>query len=551
VDGSAGGLTTAEVVGATGVTALAAAIVAPYAVGRAGFGIAPSLILLISIAAAAAMAAWLRRARRPADDLLPFAALVLGVFLAILWMARPDFLPIGGGSDLTHHLQLVDYIDRRWRLPAAADIRLIGGMVDYTPGAHLLASLAGAWTRSDGLHAMHPLLAAVVALKAGFIFLIARRTFSESQLRTPTGIGAVLLLFLPFDYFLGSFVRFSFFAQVVAELFAVVMWWALVVWHEAPSLRAAALFAIAGVAAFLTWPVWIGAPVLTSVVLALARARGVAVWQYVALALLPIAAIAAVHAAGRADAVGIVRTGGTAFDPTIARLSGPFLVLSAIGIVLGRRRAGNQPTLLLLGALGLQAILLFALARVSRADTPYMALKTMHLAIYPMAVLASSTLAAAGAWLLDLSRGGSGSRVPALGAVRAAAWVAIAAGIALAMPLAARPPQPPAITEDLFQAGRWARAHVPVPCVEYLVPQDATSYWLHLAVLGNPMEPESGTPPPVFVYSDALVRAIAGTGRSWAIADTTLIPREIREELQQLARFGNIVVAKNARGSGC
>ena len=43
----------------------------------------------------------------------------------------------------------------------------------------------------------------------------------------------------------------------------------------------------------------------------------------------------------------------------------------------------------------------------------------------------------------------------------------------------------PVITEPLFQAGAWARTHVPPGCVEYLVAHDNTAYWLHLAVLGN------------------------------------------------------------------
>jgi hypothetical protein len=41
-------------------------------------------------------------------------------------------------------------------------------------------------------------------------------------------------------------------------LFAVAMWWALVVWIAQPAARAMVLFALFGVAAFLTWPIWVG-----------------------------------------------------------------------------------------------------------------------------------------------------------------------------------------------------------------------------------------------------------------------------------------------------
>jgi nucleoside-diphosphate-sugar epimerase len=37
----------------------------------------------------------------------------------VLALARPSLLPPGGGPDLTHHLQLVDYIERHWQLPDA------------------------------------------------------------------------------------------------------------------------------------------------------------------------------------------------------------------------------------------------------------------------------------------------------------------------------------------------------------------------------------------------------------------------------------------------
>ena len=61
-----------------------------------------------------------------------------------------------------------------------------------------------------------------------------------------------MLLFLPSDFLLGSFTKFSFYAQVVAETFAVAMWLALVVWNEHPRRWSAALFALMGVGVFLT-----------------------------------------------------------------------------------------------------------------------------------------------------------------------------------------------------------------------------------------------------------------------------------------------------------
>ena len=115
----------------------------------------------------------------------------------------------------------------------------LGEMVDYTPGSHLLAVLAGAWVRSDALHAVYPVVAGTVALKAGFVFLIARRVLPDDVPRVPFAVIAVVLLFLARVHFVGSFMEQSYLAQVVSELFAVAMWWALVVWDERPSPVAA------------------------------------------------------------------------------------------------------------------------------------------------------------------------------------------------------------------------------------------------------------------------------------------------------------------------
>ena len=184
-----------------------------------GGRILPIPVLLLS--AGCGVAAW--RAWRPSGvplrssraDLLLFVATALAVGASLVWLAWPELLPLGGGSDLTHHLQLVDFIDRRWRLPhSPADAALVGNMVNYTPGFHILASLGGAVAGRDGLHAVHVLLAASVAIKVGLVVLIARRTLVSvsgdgalpgSDARTALALAAALLVFLPDDYFIGSF----------------------------------------------------------------------------------------------------------------------------------------------------------------------------------------------------------------------------------------------------------------------------------------------------------------------------------------------------------
>ena len=70
---------------------------------------------------------------------------------------------------------------------------------------------------------MHPLLALSLGLKAGLLFLIVVRLLPPDVPRLPIALAAVLLLLLPYDFVVGSFARYSFYAQVIAELFAVAM----------------------------------------------------------------------------------------------------------------------------------------------------------------------------------------------------------------------------------------------------------------------------------------------------------------------------------------
>ena len=120
-----GRLTTAEAVAVSMITVLAAVVAASYLLDRLGVAIAPVPVLLVSLACGAATLMW--RPARPAHDrskaaldLVAFAGIVLAVLAALLWLAWPDLLPLGGGSDLTHHLQLIDFIDRHWRLAHGA-----------------------------------------------------------------------------------------------------------------------------------------------------------------------------------------------------------------------------------------------------------------------------------------------------------------------------------------------------------------------------------------------------------------------------------------------
>jgi hypothetical protein len=549
---SAGRLTGAEVIAATAVALLASIIVFAYFTDLMGLTIAPLATSLASLAAAAALFIWLRRGAIWHASEAAAAIGITGLVLVwLLWLSWPDLLPLGGGADLAHHLQLVDYIERHWRLVHDASVEAyLGEMVHYTPGAHLLAAIAGRLTGTDGFHAAHPLIALSVALKTGFVFLITLRMLPGGVPRVPLALVAALLVFLPRAFFIGSFARYSFFAQVVSETFAVAMWWALVAWDERPGSGAIVIFTLAGTAAFLTWPVWIGPPMAVLVVLVTMR-PGLSIpekLRYLTFGGAPIVIVAGIYAAGR---LGWAKIAGTDADmplPAWSDFNWWFLGLSAAGVIaVGASRRGRA-TALLLAAGAVQAAALFALAKGNGARVPYMAIKMAYLAIYPLSASAALALA-----LLWRAAGSSSAGSPFRGrAGQWMAWMAVAILGGVTGRQAARSPiQKPMVSESLYLAGQWARAHVEPACVDYIVGHDNTAYWLHLAVLGNRRMSARTADDSTFITRDAIIRWINPGGLPYGVADLGTLPRDVLNSVDVLARFGTAAVIKRRGEASC
>jgi hypothetical protein len=529
---------------------LASAIISAYLADWVGLRIVPLAILAVSLGVATATWAILRR-RAVRDDasLGGFCAWVFGTFAWLLWLARPDFLPTGSGPDLAHHLSLLEYIQRHWRL--VHDVGLseyLGEMVDYTPGSHLLAVLMGAWFRSDALHAVYPTVAGTVALKTGFTFLIARRLLPRDVPRVTFATFAVVLLFLSRVHFVGSFTEQSYLAQVVSELFAIAMWWALVVWDERPSSGAMLFFALAGVAAFLAWPVWIGPLLVVLVALALRhgelpRARRL---QQLAIPAIPIAIIAAMHGSRHVGGFRMAGTGGFAIWPTPKLLGWWFIALAAAGFVFNLAERRARTLTLLVAAIAVQAAALYGTAHSSGAAAPYLSLKMFYLAMYPLTV--GAALMVASSWRV-VARA---LRMPEQRAGRLA-WVLTAAvAIAVARPLAATPRPRPIVTQPVLEAAVWARARMAPECIDYLVVDGYTAYWLHLAVFGQARASGRAMNDDTFDAKKGLVRWILPNGLPLAVVDDfEALPRDIRTNVDVLARFGPAAVVKRRGPSTC
>jgi len=593
-------LTGAEAVAIVAALVPASTIVTAYLVDRAGWAFGPFIMLPVTLAAGAlALVALVSRAAWRLQELTALVGIVGGTFAWLLWIARPTFFPLGTGPDLTHHLLLIQYIERNWRLVHDAGVEaFLGEMIHYTPGSHILVALAGRWSGATGLHALHPVASAAVALKAGFVFLIAMRVLADVRHEPttpapdvrrlppvegpgavthglPFAVLAVLLLFGSPVYFLQSFLAYSFLAQVVSELFAVVMWWALVVWHRDHRRVPLAVFGLAGAAAFLTWPIWIGPPLLALAGLMAVEGIGslaarnldrwLPVWRRLldlTVALAPVVLIATLYVSARPGWLQMAGTSGTSPWPDVSAHGGWLLLTIAVaGVVPACLRREGIATVVLVFGMGAQMAVLFALARSQQADAPYLALKMFYLVLYPQAVLAALAVASVWKWIAGLVAPGRAGRwthsVQVL--IRASAWLPAAVAAALfARPLVVAPQavsasqrQRPAVSSPLERAGIWARAHVPPGCVEYLVPDPDTAYWLHLAVLGNPRMSARTGDNATYDLPQAIVRWLTPGGLPYAIADLSALSRDVAGDLDVVARFDTAAVAKRRGESDC
>jgi hypothetical protein len=432
-------------------------------------------------------------------------------------------------------LLLVDYIERHGTLVHDASAAAsLGEMAHYTPGVHLLAVTAGAISRTTGFQALYTVVAVSVALKFGLFALCLLRLFNGLGARLPLAIGGIALVFLASQYTLGSFIHDSFLAQTVGELFAIVMWWTLIVWNDKPSSWSMVTYGASGLATFLTWPVWIGPPVVALAILLLTR-RDLDAQQRLrqaSIALLPVAVIATLYTIGRAEGLGLVRTSGAVALPPWSPLGWGLLALAVLGLVSSAAMPSSRALLALIAALGLQAAALWAVAEWNGAATPYMAIKMLYLAAYPL-------IAAA---------------MIAVGRVTARpVWTTVAVltiGIVAARHVAAIPRPLPIVSTDLWTAGQWARSHVPRECVDYLVGNEYTAYWLHLAVLGNPRAAARSTNNDTYLTEPSFARWIADAGGPpYAIALWSALPREIRDRVKTLYRAGDVAVI--ARSASC
>lgn len=528
---------------------LAGIVIGTYGWGFSGAAVVPAVWAAVALGGAL----FLARSRPPAAEpaqppvsppwitgrTLAAGSVCLVTLAWLLRIASPDLLPPGGASDLTHHLQLIDVLQRTRHLvtdPGAGAV--LGEMAHYTPGVHWLIVVVADLAGVEPLRAVYPLLAFTIAVKAALIVFIAYRALDGGRGQLALSVAAVaLVLFAPRAYVIDGFLQAGFLAQVAAEVFLVAGWWGIAEWRARPSTAWLVFIGLMGAAVFLTWPIWIG-PLLLTMGLVVATRDGLSWSQRAALVAFvstPLLIVAAMHLSAHAAWLRLAGAPGAvpAFDAGVA--TGVLMALAIAGVWIARGRPAARVVVYAAVAVVLQALALWAVAAARGVAVPYMALKMIYVAIYPAAVLAAIGL-------------GACVNVAPLRVQRALA-TALAVGALVVAVVALRGTRvPPSIASlDLARAGAWARDHVPPSCVDYIVRDAEQAYWLHLAVLGQPRAEARIAEFDTYTANDAAGRWIEGRNRRYGIALRALLPGEVLQRVDVLREAGTAIVFSDRR----
>jgi hypothetical protein len=108
------------------------------------------------------------------------------------------------------------------------------------------------------------------------------------------------------------------------------------------------------------------------------------------------------------------------------------------------------------------------------------------------------------------------------------------------------------VTLSAWRAGLWARDHVDRRCVDYLVADGYTGYWLHLAVLDNPRGTPRFDDPHTFDPKKAVERWIDVTGLPVAIVDDVNgFAKALFNGTDTMVRFDPSMVIKRRGAATC
>ncbi len=425
-----------------------------------------------------------------------FVIVTLGVWAYLIYAALPTLLPPTHSSDAVRVYQQVLFTYPR------------GTLVSWYPaGGTFVTAMLARWLGLEPLRVLHPVAASFLALSAGAVYGITCTLLPPRPLAKIAALVAPTLLFVPWSYFAGM-INWEqyFFAQAFAQYFILAALWYTQSYARTPRALWGVLIGAALLGTVAAYPLFVALPLalvalVVSVPILVARVRRQSVDEPpeslhrptvstrraiamvgIFIALL-VAMIIALQHGGILELIGVekalhseVGAGGVA-RPSLDTLGGPvFLALALAGVWFAWRAGAAGKTLLGLVLVWLAQLGALLLLQPFLQISGYRVDKTFYLLVFPLAILATLTLAHGSAYLA--------ARVPVrIGIPNAIAFIATAIVLSAGI-LAFRPPKVYSpLTESELRVAQWAKGFFNNTYqIAYLEQDTISAYWLSLGI---------------------------------------------------------------------
>ena len=405
-------------------------------------------------------------------ELAGFLLVVVGTWLYFIYPSWPTLIPPSYSGDAANHYA---YINK---------IFLSGSIIpDYPGGPAFIAAILSRWIDWMPLRMLHLLGASWIALTAGGMYGLACTMLRPGGASKIMALLAPFALFLTPNYFAGIMIGPGYFwTQVAGQFFLIAFVWFLAESLRAPHDAWSVEMALCLIGISVSFQLWLVVPVGLLGWITLRH------WNQIGIrrsAILVGGALAAFWGTsiltGGEYIPNLARfgiEGAAVVEPSLSALGGAYLILPALGLVIGLRRGGATTGL---GAAFLILTLLqtlgFALGHFLLGVGSYWVFKTYFLWIFPLAMFAPLPIASALDWVPRFRH--------ISGPTRAIGFAATALALILVVVVDYAPTFAAPLDESEIQVGLWAREHLKTRNINYISRKGLIPQWLGAGLWGE------------------------------------------------------------------
>ena len=447
-----------------------------YALSFLGLAPNPVLVFILVCLEFASLATWLLRQRlHIAGDPLELAGMLLvtvGTWLYFVYPSLPTLLPPSYSGDAANHYL---YVNRTF---------LSGQIIhDYPGGPAFIAALMARWIGWSPLRTPHLLGALWIALSAGGIYGLACALLPPRRVSKLIALLAPFALFITADYFVDILIGPAYFwTQVASQFFLVAFIWFLAEHTRAPHDLWSLGMALCLIGIIVSFQLWLALPVALFGWVKFVRQRNWASqWRATMIVGGTLAAFWGISIlTGGVFIPKLTRLGGegaAVIEPSLGALGGVFLILPALGLVIGLRRNSGALLAAELFALTILQTLSLEVAHLLFGVSFYWVSKSFFVWIFPLALLAALPFFHLFDWALRRRRVAQ----PAVAAAFIVTVLALAAIVIVHFP----PPYTAPLDESEIQVAEWAREHLDTYHVNYISRRGLIPQWIGVGLWGE------------------------------------------------------------------